>query len=56
MLVINTQPARDKMIDILNRVWFDLPLLSVEVWGRVDLFYNVTAADAFVWDLTIARQ
>lgn len=37
-LVINTQPARDKMIDILNPIWFDLLLLSVEAWGRVDSF------------------
>lgn len=39
MLAIDTQPARDKRIDILNRVWFDLLLLSRwSFWGRVDWF------------------
>lgn len=28
MPAIDTRPARDKMIDLLNRVWFDLLLLS----------------------------
>lgn len=38
MLVINAQPARDNVIDTLNSVWFDLLLLSAEIWGRVDSF------------------
>lgn len=36
--MINAQPARDKVIDTLNSVWFDYLLLSAEIWGRADSF------------------
>lgn len=36
--MINAQPARDKVIDTLNSVWFDFLLLSAEIWGRADSF------------------